>query len=382
MAYAKTVGATHIGVSPHIGYASEDLSFLHRFPEVERLTLPHAERYDLSPLLSLRGLKELSVSESSAKLSVAAFPVLEVFSATWQSKLDLTGANKLRDLYLSKYRGGKDLSGLPDMPCLERLELNAGSLISFGGIGRFRALKHLETHNLRELSTVADLCTLRDSLEFVSIAYSPRLEDPEAMACLSSLRVLRLNHCRRLASLAFLDAMPRLSEFRFVGTVVEDGDLSPLLRLDSVGFADRRGYSHKWKDLQAINDAKAGRWPLDDELAQPDDLAIATREELQRLEAVARRALQSLLGTREGSASVDLFVAHHLTELPEEYWQRVLGSANPDPAALIAALELQPRWGDGDGVHFDFTLPGGETQYVLSVRFNEAGEVDSVSMES
>jgi hypothetical protein len=49
---------------------------------------------------------------------------------------------------------------------------------------------------------------------------------------------------------------------------------------------------------------------------------------------------------------------------------------------------LRSHWGDDDdgdeeGIDtFDFTLPDEVTDYVISVRFDEDGEVESVSMES
>jgi hypothetical protein len=36
----------------------------------------------------------------------------------------------------------------------------------------------------------------------------------------------------------------------------------------------------------------------------------------------------------------------------------------------------------GDLENFDFTLPGDVTDYVVSVRFDEKGEIDSLCMES
>jgi hypothetical protein len=48
-------------------------------------------------------------------------------------------------------------------------------------------------------------------------------------------------------------------------------------------------------------------------------------------------------------------------------------------------LDLRSHWGAGDaeGIDaFDFTLPGGVTNYVISVRFDDKGDVAEISMES
>jgi hypothetical protein len=49
-------------------------------------------------------------------------------------------------------------------------------------------------------------------------------------------------------------------------------------------------------------------------------------------------------------------------------------------------IKFVGHWSEDDeenGVeYFDFTLPGNVTQYVVSVHFNGAGSVESISMES
>ena len=52
---------------------------------------------------------------------------------------------------------------------------------------------------------------------------------------------------------------------------------------------------------------------------------------------------------------------------------------------VLDILVLQSHWGedDDDGIDtFDFTLPDEVTNYVLSVEFDENGNVSGLSMES
>jgi hypothetical protein len=97
---------------------------------------------------------------------------------------------------------------------------------------------------------------------------------------------------------------------------------------------------------------------------------------------LAQDAIKQAFGTEAGEDSVNLFVEHHLEELPQNYWQQHLGSGTPDPSAIIGLLQLRSSWGEGDIEYFDFTLPDDVTDYVVSVHFDEAGTVDSISMES
>jgi hypothetical protein len=114
--------------------------------------------------------------------------------------------------------------------------------------------------------------------------------------------------------------------------------------------------------------------------------------EVQRRTKVALAAIKHAFGTEEDAFGATLFVSHHLGEIDSAYWQEHLGTAQPEPARVLDLLELQSHWGEDDyeddedeggGIDvFDFTLPGNITDYVISVHFDEDGEVDEISMES
>ena len=77
-----------------------------------------------------------------------------------------------------------------------------------------------------------------------------------------------------------------------------------------------------------------------------------------------------------------MFVKHHLAELSQDYWKERLGTASPEPTTVLGLLELRSHWGENETENFDFSLPGDVTDYVVSVHFDDAGEVDGISMES
>lgn len=104
--------------------------------------------------------------------------------------------------------------------------------------------------------------------------------------------------------------------------------------------------------------------------------------EFERRKMLALAAIRQAKGTEDGADSVDLFVAHHMEELPEGYWQERLATATPDAAAVIGLLLFRSSFGKNDLETFDFTLPGDVTNYVVAVRFDEAGEIDGIDMDS
>lgn len=110
-----------------------------------------------------------------------------------------------------------------------------------------------------------------------------------------------------------------------------------------------------------------------------------SNDEALRRETTARAAIKQSLGSGQDESGADLFASHHLEELEGEYWQKHLGTSRPEPIRVLDILELRSHWGEDDdnGLDvFDFTLPDDVTDYVLSVRFDETGEVEEISMES
>jgi hypothetical protein len=114
------------------------------------------------------------------------------------------------------------------------------------------------------------------------------------------------------------------------------------------------------------------------------------KKEIQRRTEAALLAIKQAMSEDDDDSSVNLFVSHHLEELDAAYWKKHAGIAKPNSKKVLSLLELRSHWGedeegdiDENGIDtFDFTLPGGVTQYVISVRFDEDGEVEDIEMES
>ena len=91
------------------------------------------------------------------------------------------------------------------------------------------------------------------------------------------------------------------------------------------------------------------------------------------------------MGTAADEHCATLFVSHHLEELGGDYWQEYCGTTRPEPNKVLEILILRSHSGEDDdeGIDtFDFSLPGGITDYVISVSFDEHGDVTEITMES
>jgi len=121
----------------------------------------------------------------------------------------------------------------------------------------FPELKRLACYYLPKLRHIAPAgdAFCDSGLATLEFGHCPQITDHDHVSAIKSLKVLWFNHCGKVPSLRFLDALPDLEDFRFVGTEVLDGDLNPCLRIRSVGFFDKKSYSHRYADFEA----RAGR---------------------------------------------------------------------------------------------------------------------------
>jgi hypothetical protein len=105
--------------------------------------------------------------------------------------------------------------------------------------------------------------------------------------------------------------------------------------------------------------------------------------EIQKREVAARAAIKRAFNPADEESEVALFVSHHLKELDSAYWQKHFSTAKPDSQSILDSLVLQSHWGGDDELKtFDFTLPDDATNYLISVSFDEDGDVSGISMES
>jgi hypothetical protein len=107
-------------------------------------------------------------------------------------------------------------------------------------------------------------------------------------------------------------------------------------------------------------------------------------QEIKRREKAALAAIREAIESEEDETGATLFVSHHLEEIEAAYWEEHLGTDAPEPQRIVDILELRSHWSpdDDDGNEvFDFTLPDNVTDYVISVHFDDDGNVDDIRME-
>lgn len=152
--------------------------------------------------------------------------------------------------FKTKQRGFHELNGVSSA---EYLEINFSNITSFLEVSKLGRVKRLELRWCLKLVSDAGLCEIKDHIEWLHIDTSKKFSPKKDLFELPHLKVLCLNGCGPLDNLRFLERMPNLLDFRFVGTNIIDGDLTPIMKhpsLVNAGFLDKRHYNLKGSDIE------------------------------------------------------------------------------------------------------------------------------------
>jgi hypothetical protein len=231
----------------------ESLEFLSSFQFVESLKIDVDSTIDTAPLVDLPNLRKLEIG-SGISISPSMLPRLVSFSGDW-SHIVGTFGHDLESINLVNFNATVDCFAACSR--LQHLGLARPSLESLHG---FRN-PHLLSLKISNNRCVLDLCGISGCPNVVEIHVSDSagIDSIESLVGLHELYELRLNNLRQeVTSLSFISEMNRLQGLRFVGTQITDGDLTYLVNLKWTGFDNKRRYSHRDRDIDAILRSRGG----------------------------------------------------------------------------------------------------------------------------
>ncbi|WP_442637232.1 hypothetical protein [Rossellomorea marisflavi] len=234
-------------------FKMDNLDFLRECPGVEEIYISSSYITDIEGLYDIKSLKKLSIHVPGITLDLTRFPDLVDLDIEWNSKIKgLSSRTRLKELMLYNYRPkNKNLIELEEMLDLTSLIITLSNITSFEGCTSLGNLKRLELNYCRTALNLDELSSLK--LEEISIVNCKKFLNMDSLSKIKTLKKIMLEGCRKIPSIQFISEMPLLSYFAFVKTEVEDGNLTPLERLDYVAFDDKKHYSHSYSDFSDLN---------------------------------------------------------------------------------------------------------------------------------
>lgn len=247
-------------VNPGIGIrlvAAEGITarLLEQIADIPLLKTLVLDRLDLpewpTAWKNLKSLRTIALLNTETFVPLDEYQQIYRLEVPWMLKYEeLVGTlSNLHTLSLSNFPFAEiDPGSFPTG--LRKLILVSPRLLSLSGISALKNLEELEIYGAKQLVDVSALKTAR-KLRKLWIEECPKIAGVEILAHCVMLNKLSLSGIRHIPSIGFLRSLKKLEYFAFVRTIVDDGDLSPLLKLRYAGFMNRRNYSHTFEQVKA-----------------------------------------------------------------------------------------------------------------------------------
>lgn len=250
--YIRKNDIRHIGINSFIGFKKADIDFLAEIPDIiEGITIAEG-RWDISVINELHKLKFLGyVDNKKSIIDLSNFPGLTTLACEFSGRLlSLDTCEKLQNLTLTGFRSkDRNLTELPRLPSLIKLDLFGTNIVSFEGISRFPLLRELGLFKANHLADISALGDIKDTLTTLEFDSCRRIGSYDVLRELTNLKRLVIGNSASIPSLSFIKSLTKLEFLSFTGTDIVDGDLSPSLKIGYVGFENRRHYTHKFEDI-------------------------------------------------------------------------------------------------------------------------------------
>jgi protein phosphatase 1 regulatory subunit 7 len=241
-----------VAITNYHGYNLKEVDFLSRYPDIKSLTISESVE-NIEAIHSLTGLEELIISEKKQKIDFQYFPNLKKLTLDWSTGLiNLDKCKSLESLAI--YSGfnpkTKDLTAISNVHWLKKLEINSSSITSFKGSENFDNLEELEFNYCPKLENISGFEKSKEKLKSLIFGNCKSIKNYDSVVIFDNLNILGFNFSGVIKSIGFIKKMKSLSSFRFVGTDVVDGDITPCVGLKFISFTNKKHFTHKMEQLR------------------------------------------------------------------------------------------------------------------------------------
>lgn len=241
-----------VSVTNSHGYNLKDVDFLSRYADITKLSISETI-LDITGMYSLNNLERLIISGKKRKIDFKFFPYLNKLTLDWSDNLvNLDQCKSLESLAI--YSGynpkTKDLKDVSHIHWLKKLEINNSLITSFEGSEKFNNLVELEFNYCTKLEDIDGFEKSKKKLKTLLFNHCKSIKNHECVSKFDNLNILAFNNSGAIKSLNFIKEMSSLNSFRFVGTDVLDGDITPCIGLNYVSFTNKKHFTHKMEELK------------------------------------------------------------------------------------------------------------------------------------
>jgi hypothetical protein len=249
--YIKRNNLTKLWISKEHGYKHKNISFLRDISaQIEGLIIIDGD-IRLDGIEELVNLRMLSLSDkTNFHLDLSKYKRMCRCSLIWNKNIsNISSCKKMEDLTLRKVSKAEflaeSISELRELKELALMECKMADLSFLSKLSMLHALEIYYDSNLKDITSIK-YC---QKLNKLILDHCRNISSYDILGQLKNLSFLTISDSAEIPALDFIKPLKKLKHFGFVGTNVIDGDLSPCLKIEHVGFNNRKHYSHKYEEF-------------------------------------------------------------------------------------------------------------------------------------
>ena len=194
-------------------YGDGDNSFIYDLPNLEGLVISLYKDSDF-----VLDCSKLPKSQYSLNINI--------WSKKKIIKIEQLNETNLEHLYISDF-DEKDLSVISTLTNLKSLSITRSKIKSLKGIENLINLEYLSLGAVRSLVDISDIVACK-KLKRIDFDICWKLQDFSPIGELKEMEILELQDCKSLASIKFVEQLPKLKRLIALGTtVINDFDTTP-----------------------------------------------------------------------------------------------------------------------------------------------------------
>ena len=194
-------------------YGDGDNSFIYDLPNLEGLVISLYKDSDF-----ILDCSKLPKSQYSLNINI--------WSKKKIIKIEQLNETNLEHLYISDF-DEKDLSVISTLTNLKSLSITRSKIKSLKGIENLINLEYLSLGAVRSLVDISDIVACK-KLKRIDFDICWKLQDFSPIGELKEMEILELQDCKSLASIKFVEQLPKLKRLIALGTtVINDFDTTP-----------------------------------------------------------------------------------------------------------------------------------------------------------
>ena len=234
-------------------FEEKNIDFVKNYSDdIISISITTYQNFDYSAIHNLTNLNEIAIevlATDNQELDFIHFPKLEKLTFDWRKKTkNLDKLYNLKELLISKYKK-ENLSEFSELSKLETLFVWQSSIENLEGGDNLSSVKRLSLYGDRKLTSLKGIEKFKN-LTILEIDGCKSIGSINEISSLENLEILKIDNCGDIESLKPIQHLKKLKELSFAeSTNVLDGDLSLCKGIKSVGFMERKHYTHKYADL-------------------------------------------------------------------------------------------------------------------------------------